>query len=168
MGSVDDLVADYDEEVIYGGYEDKETWRAKVSSSPPPPVTPCVSWLMVCMLELPANAAAEVELVCASRRAAQCLDMCSGPLTRSSLPSDKRRLLMMPPKQGVLWDAGYGGSMPPVTSCRHNLTITSVLQRVGLRCACVLTTIGTWKPLMEDAAAMINVGELFIEKIMAG
>ena len=84
----------YDEDgVLYGGYEDEETWREISRSTLAESATSQqstsgnshVSLFMVCLPELPAGAEAEVELILASRKAASCLDISNGAIEHSYL-----------------------------------------------------------------------------------
>jgi len=182
MGSVDGVAADdpsadnkdpslYDEDgVLYGGYEDEDTWREMEGpaspSSSPTAESPFVPLLMVCLPELPANAQSEVELVCASRRAASCLDIYSGSLSRSLVPCRDRDQSTAPLGRGILWDTGYDQANPPVAKDRNQgassscIELSSVARYVGLGCACVSTVIASWKPSngsqMEEAADVFN------------
>ena len=144
----------YDEDgVLYGGYEDEGTWRemsdgggdspsgdgADATTSPTP-------LLIVCLAELPANAQAEVELVCASRRAASCLGVGSGEVL---VVEGSRET--PPPSSGdeagrrMLWDTGHGGpSGGPQTGrnrgpTRARVDIVARSRLVGPGCACVST-----------------------------
>ena len=183
MGSVDDNAADspsadntdpslYDEDgVLYGGYEDEETWRemsgeeTPSTASSPTSEKSRVPLLMVCLPELPANAAAEVELICASRRAATCLNVNSESLSRSLVLCGDRNQTTAPVEEGILWDTGYDNANPPASMDRNQETsscveISSVARYVGLGCACVSTVMASLKPnkgsSMNEAANVFN------------
>jgi len=203
MGSVDGVAADksssaedgpvdpslYDEDgVLYGGYEDEETWRemsGTASSSSLPPDSsraPSVPLLMVCLPELPANAQAEVELICASRRAASCLDMGSGSLSHSLVSyCDNKDTPLAPLGQGILWDTGYDGNANSKSVDKHRsqdesspslqcIEISAVARYTGLGCACVSTVVASLKPScagsreMDDANDVVNMD---IENILS-
>jgi len=165
MGSVDGVVGEeppadadpslYDEDgVLYGGYEDEETWReisgveASTSpSSPSPNTSNNVPLLMVCLPELPAKAEAEVELILASRRAASCLDICNSSVISSTVECEKRKSTS---QMGILWDTGYDDNNNSSHDCSDasysSIEMTSVSRLVGLGCACVSTVMAKWKP----------------------
>ncbi|KAL7532633.1 hypothetical protein ACHAWF_004199 [Thalassiosira exigua] len=147
----------YDEDgVLYGGYEDEETWRElsgmnatkTLPTSAPDPSRPPL--LMVCLPELPAGAEAEVELVLASRRAASCLDVSNGSLARSVVPQRKRDG-SAPSNGGIIWDTGYDHRKTLVgenggTDESSQIEISSASRCLGLGCACVSTVVAAWKP----------------------
>jgi len=163
MGSVDGVVGEepptdadpslYDENgVLYGGYEDEETWReisgveASTSSFSPSPTVPL---LMVCLPELPAKAEAEVELILASRRAASCLNVCNSSVISSKVEYEKGKSTLQI-NQGLLWNTGYDDNNNSSHDCSDaassSIEITSVSRLVGLGCACVSTVMAKWKP----------------------
>ncbi|KAL7479788.1 hypothetical protein ACHAW6_005509 [Cyclotella cf. meneghiniana] len=163
MGSVDGLAVSngldpnlYDEDgVLYGGYEDEETWREMTASAKS--ATPDsgenendshVPLLMVCLQELPMNAQAEVELVCASRRAASCLRVWTGALVSHPVTTvndyNNDESLLVPSDCSMLWDTGYDyptqAAVETVPNCNEpKVWITSVARAVGNGCACVST-----------------------------
>ena len=141
----------YDEHgVLYGGYEDEGTWREmsgggggdgdQSPSGEDGDGAGAAPLLIVCLAELPAGALAEVELVCASRRAASCLGVGSGGILAvgdgaapASPPGSDRRML---------WDTGHDGPGP---TCGHRgpprarVDIVARSRLVGSGCACVST-----------------------------
>ncbi len=168
MGSIDGIAANnprttsdpnlYDEEgVLYGGYEDEETWREMSGSTTIPSsslLKPSdvsrVPLLMICLPELPANAAAEVELILASRRAASCLDVFTGSQVSSLVQnSDERYTTTLDLNQSILWDTGYDHTNPQQTTMERvtsRVEISSIARFVGRGCACVSTIIAKLIP----------------------
>ena len=103
----------YDEDgVLYGGYEDFETWKemtgATTTSTAPNENQNGVPLLMICLNELPMNAQAEVELVCASKRAADSLGICNG----KNITFPIMTLASETEDCDMLWDTGYNYSTP--------------------------------------------------------
>jgi enamine deaminase RidA (YjgF/YER057c/UK114 family) len=173
MGSVDGVAAStaldptlYDEDgVLYGGYEDEETWRemtgASSSSVPDSQATSDVPLLMVCLSELPMNAQAEVELVCASRRAASCLRVRTGELTTQSNGNGGLQP-SVPSDLSMLWDTGYDYPKPSNNNDGrelHSVQITSVSRSVGNGCASVSTVIAHLSASRkdEDTPSLANI-----------
>ncbi|KAK1741391.1 diphthine--ammonia ligase [Skeletonema marinoi] len=159
MGSVDGSAPDaqpsdvdpslYDEDgVLYGGYEDEGTWREMTGNTENTTVeeseqTLHVPLLMVCLPELPAKAQAEVELVCATRRAATCLEVCTGPIvtetTSEGYDVSSLHNLDMP------WNAGYDGtpSRTVSTESNSNISMSSVSRSMGSGCASMSTVMAS-------------------------
>ena len=169
MGSVDGSAPDtvpsdvdpslYDEDgVLYGGYEDEGTWReisgntaenARAANTTESEEAPDMPLLMVCLPELPAKAQAEVELICASRRAATCLDVCTSPFVteRVVLPQESDfssvHNLDMPS-----WNTGYDGTPSRTTGqedCANNIILSSISRSMGSGCASMSTVMASWK-----------------------
>lgn len=182
MGSVDGVGSEtpstdldpslYDEAgVLYGGYEDEDTWREMkggVSAKTPESETENssrVPILMVCLPELPMNAKAEVELVCASRRAALSLTLSTGRLVRSAMQprnNDGGKDL------GMLWDTGY--NPPPITECDNKtlpIEITTISRSVGTGCACISTVVASWKSSIADETEETSLTSLNMEDILS-
>eukprot|EP00804_Cyclotella_cryptica_P017680 CCRYP_017151-RA/>CCRYP_017151-RA protein AED:0.48 eAED:0.48 QI:0/-1/0/1/-1/0/1/0/927 len=156
MGSVDGLAVSngldpslYDEDgVLYGGYEDEETWREMAGSVKSAPTDSNknenisgVPLLMVCLVALPMNAQAEVELVCASRRAASCLRVSTGSLLSYPITTTNTNNEL---DCSMLWDTGYDYPTHTEVAAAPNRSnprvwITSVSRSVGNGCACVST-----------------------------
>ena len=185
MGSIDGIVANnprtnedpdlYDEDgVLYGGYEDEETWREMVGASitsPSPPKSSDdsgVPLLMVCLPELPANAEAEVELILASRRAASCLDIFTGSLASSAVQYSNTDT-STDVNQGILWDTGHDHINPQrtteqVASC---VQISSIARLVGRGCACVSTVMANLIPCNNSLALDVNEVCFDIEDVLS-
>lgn len=183
VGSVDGLVGEepptdadpslYDEDgVLYGGYEDEETWREisgveASTSSPSPTTSNNVPLLMVCLPELPVKAEAEVELILASRRAASCLDICNSTVIRSTVECDKSESVSKF-DQGILWNTRYDDNNNPSHDCgdaSSSIEITSVSRLVGLGCACVSTVTAKWKPNTSTSLDALDLPD--VEKILS-
>jgi enamine deaminase RidA (YjgF/YER057c/UK114 family) len=154
MGSVDGTTLSgldpnlYDEDgVLYGGYEDEETWRemtgTKTSSTTADnDDSSDIPLLLVCLADLPMNAQAEIELVCASRRAAACLEVCNGVLcTSSAMPTNNEK--DCPSNWDMLWDTGYDFPAPQFDNedITNSVHIHSISRYVGEGCACISTAI---------------------------
>ncbi|KAL3777311.1 hypothetical protein ACHAWO_005077 [Cyclotella atomus] len=151
MGSVDGTAISseldsnlYDENgLLYGGYEDEETWREIVGASEPSTAaesTSSVPLLMVCLAELPMNAQAEVELVCASRRAATCLEVYNGAIVTSPImPNNANDELTS--DRDTLWDTGYDclASRTKVGNEAPRVHINCITRCIGIGCACIST-----------------------------
>jgi enamine deaminase RidA (YjgF/YER057c/UK114 family) len=128
--------------VLYGGYEDEETWREILGPTTPSATLPTsveVPLLMVCLPELPANADAEVELILASRRSASCLNIRNSSAAphvqyaANATASQKRR---------ICWDTGYDHeNLPLLKDDPSCVVISSIARFVGSGCACVSTVI---------------------------
>jgi len=190
MGSVDGVVGDepptdadpslYDKDgVLYGGYEDEETWReisgVEASTSPSSPslaTSNNVPLLMVCLPELPAKAEAEVELILASRRAASCLDICNSSVFRSTVECEKGKSISKFDR-GILWDTGYDddNNSSHDNDTSSSIEITSTSRLVGLGCACVSTVMAKWKPnstsTFTDTQDLPNVEKILSSMIDA-
>ena len=151
MGSVDGVTVSssgldpnlYDEDgILYGGYEDEETWREMTGAAPSSSSAAVndsdLPLLMVCVAELPMNAQAEVELVCASRRAAACLEVCNGVEVSFPVMASHNILL---PETDMLWYTGYDhpASREDSSYKESYITINSVSRYVGKDCACIST-----------------------------
>jgi len=149
----------YDEDgMLYGGYEDEETWR-EISGSLPATATVTATandasesetpLLAVCLAELPMKAKAEVELICASRRAASCLRVVtSTPCVQSIAATNPAN---MPVNANMLWDTGYDfvpsqNNTSESNTMPSSIQITSVARSVGHGCASVSTVMATWIP----------------------
>ncbi len=177
LGSIDGIAANkprttsdpylYDESgVLYGGYEDEETWREMSgsrtipsSSLPKPSDDSSVPLLMICLPELPANAAAEVELILVTRRAASCLDVFTGSQASSLVQnSDERYTTTLDLNQSILWDTGYDHSNPQTTMERvtSSVEISSIARFVGRGCACVSTVIANLIPCNNSLTSDVN------------
>mmetsp|Transcript_12974 Transcript_12974/g.21252 ORF Transcript_12974/g.21252 Transcript_12974/m.21252 type:complete len:905 (-) Transcript_12974:829-3543(-) len=155
MGSVDGTAPDaqpsnvdpslYDEDgVLYGGYEDEETWREMSGNAEDKTLDESeqssrVPLLMVCLPELPAKAQAEVELVGATRRAATCLEVCTGLIVTEMISQDcdvsSLHNLDMP------WNTGYDGTPTRTVDKESNssILISSVSRSMGSGCASMST-----------------------------
>ena len=132
----------YDEDgVLYGGYEDEETWRemtgATTTSTAPTGNRNSVPLLMVCLSELPMNAQAEVELVCASKRAADSLGVYNGktttfPIVLSASATEDC---------DMLWDTGYNYSIPEkeLLNETQHIYVNCVSRCLGDGCVCIST-----------------------------
>ena len=165
MGSVDGVSTEdsptdadpslYDEDgLLYGGYEDEETWREISGVTAESASSPCksdnksgVPLLMVCLPELPANAEAEVELILASRRAASCLDTFNGSVERFVVQHNDKNASASLLNRGILWDTGYNhdNSWMRDQDSFSCIEISSVSRLVGLGCAGVSTVMARWK-----------------------
>jgi hypothetical protein len=88
------------------------------------------------------KAQAEVELVCASRRAATCLDVCTGPIVTETISRDNHvsslHNLDMP------WNTGYDGASSRTTSKKDsNIMMSSVSRSMGSGCASMSTVMAS-------------------------
>ena len=182
MGSVDGAVEDrpptdadpslYDDDgVLYGGYEDEETWR-EISGAADTLLPPSqqlssldMPLLMVCLPELPAKAEAEVELILASRRAASCLGIFNSEVTSSTVKcgpnaSTDRRLL---------WDTGFDCEV--ISSYKNHDTpscieVSAVARYLGLGCACVSTVMATWK-YRDSSIETMDLFNFDVEEVLS-
>ncbi len=159
MGSVDGTVPDaqqsdldpslYDEDgLLYGGYEDEGTWRemsgnAEYETVNEPEQTSCVPLLMVCLPELPAKAQAEVELVCATRRAATCLEVCTGPIATETIEQGGNASHLS--TLDLLWNTGYDGNLTESgnTEGDLNISISSISRSMGSGWASMSTVMAS-------------------------
>lgn len=168
MGSVDGSAPDalpsdvdpslYDEDgVLYGGYEDEGTWReisgntAAFSNAESEETTTEIPLLMVCLPELPAKAQAEVELVCASRRAATCLDVYSSAFVNEMVPSKMIDVSSMH-NLDMPWNTGYDGG-PSSRAAKlddSNVVLSSVSRSMGSGCVSMSTVVAS---LIDTASA---------------
>ncbi|KAL7534581.1 hypothetical protein ACHAXR_006690 [Thalassiosira sp. AJA248-18] len=188
MGSVDGVAAEkasdnmdptlYDEDgVLYGGYEDEDTWRemSDTTATPSPKTTPEESYvplLMVCLPELPANAEAEVELILASRRAASCLTICNSRIMRSTVQCSYGAESTASLGRDILWDTGYDHAIPPSANKKNHtasscIEISSVSRFVGLGCACASTVMATWKPREGLSSEDVEMFNFNIEDVLS-
>jgi hypothetical protein len=143
----------YDENgVLYGGYEDEGTWR-EILSNTSVEGSSDVPLFMVCLPELPAKAQTEVELICASKRAATCLDVCTGPFVteRVQQESDFPSLSDL----DVPWNTGYDGTASRTTTSQEdsNIMLSSVSRLMGCGCASMSTVMASWKDSSSCACA---------------
>ena len=159
MGSVDGYAPDttlpsnvdpslYDDDgVLYGGYEDEGTWRemsdnSQNTTSDEAEQTVNVPLLMVCLPELPAKAQAEIELVCASRRAATCLNVCTGPTVTETISQDCDVYSLL--NLDMHWNTGYDGTPSQGTSEEDpNIIMSSVSRSMGSGCASMSTVMAS-------------------------
>lgn len=136
-GYVDENASDNSDK--YGGYEDEGTWRemcklegkdndnGNVKSSGSLPL------LMVALPQMPVGAIAEVELVCATNRAASCLGGCSFlSSTNCDIGLQGRGI-----GGDLLWDTGYDPSCRDAT-VGTNLQIVSSVGLVGEGCVAIV------------------------------
>jgi hypothetical protein len=160
MGSVDGSAPDalpsdvdpslYDEDgVLYGGYEDEGTWREISGNTASLTITESektteVPLLMVCLPELPAKAQAEVELVCASRRAATCLDVYNSAFVTEMVPSQMIDVSSMH-NLDMPWNTGYDGdpSSRATKPDDSNVVLSSVSRSMGSGCASMSTVVAS-------------------------
>ncbi|KAL7437368.1 hypothetical protein ACHAXM_009085 [Skeletonema potamos] len=157
MGSVDGFAPDlptnvdpslYDEDgVLYGGYEDEGTWREmsgnlKHATHDESEQTVYVPLLMVCLPELPAKAQAEVELVCACRRAATCLDVCTGPILNDETTSRDYDAFALH-NLDMPWNTGYDGTRRTISKEDTNIMMSSVSRSMGSGCASMSTVMAS-------------------------
>mmetsp|Transcript_14354 Transcript_14354/g.22147 ORF Transcript_14354/g.22147 Transcript_14354/m.22147 type:complete len:914 (+) Transcript_14354:104-2845(+) len=176
MGSVDGTAPDaqpsnadpslYDEDgLLYGGYEDEGTWREMSGNTENKTVneteqSSSVPLLMVCLPELPAKAQAEVELVCATKRAATCLDVCTGPVATETIEHGANishfNTLDLP------WNTGYDGKQTGTGSKEGNSSIimSSISRSMGSGCASMST-------VMASCASCSNAMNLDTEQVLS-
>ena len=180
LGSVDGFTATatnldpylYDEDgVLYGGYEDEGTWREMLGSTTPSASSPTpveVPLLMVCLLELPANAEAEVELILASRQAASCLHFRNSSVARSRIHYAGSATASQLDGR-VFWDTGYDHANPPLLKdgSQSCVVISSFARCVGLGCACVSTVIA--RLILDDGSLTeeVNAHDFDLEETLS-
>lgn len=159
----------YDESgVLYGGYEDEETWREIQGPTMPSASLPtCVGipLLMVCLPELPANAEAEVELILASRRAASCLNIRNSFVGRSHVPYTGDSTASQSNRR-ICWDTGYDHAIPPLLKDDQScVAISSIARFVGSGCSCVSTIIARLIP--KESSEAVHAYDFDLEEILS-
>ena len=177
MGSVEGVAVSstgldphlYDEDgILFGGYEDEETWRemtgAVFSSSPAATKEFDLPLLMICVAELPMNAQAEVELVCSSRRAAACLEVCNGTAISFPITISCNNLS---PEKDMLWHTGYEHttSQDDLSSNESYITINSVSRCVGKSCACISTITADLDTSSFDSRSNFDMENILCQMI---
>jgi diphthine-ammonia ligase len=161
----------YDESgVLYGGYEDEETWReilGPITPSASLPTCVDVPLLMVCLPELPANAEAEVELILASRRAASCLNIRNSSVARSHVPNTGG-LTASQSNRRICWDTGYDHAIPPqLKDDQLCVKISSIARFVGSGCASVSTVIARLVPNETALKEIVHAYDFDLEETLS-
>mmetsp|Transcript_10380 Transcript_10380/g.15624 ORF Transcript_10380/g.15624 Transcript_10380/m.15624 type:complete len:422 (+) Transcript_10380:608-1873(+) len=138
----------------YGGYEDYETWKEMTASNQSANDGDMndndnddVPLLMVALPQMPKGAVSEVELVCATNKATECLDMenfYSWSLNSSEAKNDDCSSEQTIPTQKG-WEMSYGNlneeKHGPVCNHKENIEIEAVARSIGKGCSVISNVV---------------------------
>ena len=115
-------------ENLYGGYEDEDTWKEMTKNDAVNDIS--IPLLFVSIPEMPMGSLAEVEVICASQRAASCLEIKSLTHTLEEVDEGTRS------SGAIDWDTGHD-FVPAKSPVDNGICINVSMRAIGHGCAAI-------------------------------
>jgi len=115
-------------DTLYGGYEDEGTWR-EMAKDEAADSDLSVPLLFVSIPEMPMGALAEIEVVCSTQRAAQCLDLKEFSQTHDDVWSPLESA-----SSSIGWDTGHDFALAHASLSR-DIRVNASTRSMGYGCA---------------------------------